>query len=256
MNFSKILDIALQASCEAAEGIIRVKKAGYDKWVKEDQSPVTEADYESNRILIKHLEPLNIPILSEEQDDIPYETRKNWTTFWSLDPLDGTKEFIKGLPEFTINIALIHEGEPVLGIVAIPESKKVYYGYGDSAWKANVSEGTIDQVQKLNPQPPGNILRVAASRSHLSSKTSDYIEGLKTDGRQLEIIQAGSALKFCLIAEGTAHIYPRFNPCMEWDTAAAHAILKAVGKNILQMDNGKQLEYNKPSLLNPSFLAQ
>lgn len=250
------MDIALAASCEAAAGILRAKEKGYDKWIKEDHSPVTEADYESNRILIKHLEPLNIPILSEEQDDVDYETRKDWTTFWLLDPLDGTKEFIKGLPEFTINIALIHEGEPVLGIVAVPAASEVYYGYGDLAWKANVSSGTIDQVERLNPAPPSNILKVAASRSHLSLKTAEYIDGLKADNHKIELIQAGSALKFCLIAEGKAHVYPRFNPCMEWDTAAAHAILKAVGKNIVQMENGEQLKYNKVSLYNPPFLAQ
>jgi 3'(2'), 5'-bisphosphate nucleotidase len=256
MNYAEIMELALDASCEAAEGIIRVQKAGFEKWVKSDKSPVTEADFESNRILMRHLEPLNFPILSEEEDDIAFPVRKDWGTFWLVDPLDGTKEFIKGLPEYTINIALIHHGEPVLGVIAIPAAEVVYYGYGDQAWKANVVSGKVCDPIQLNPQPAGNVLKVAASRSHLSEKTSLFIEGLKKNDRQVEILQAGSALKFCLIAEGKAHIYPRFNPCMEWDTAAGHAILKAAGKNIVQMSNGEQLEYNKKSLYSPSFIAQ
>ncbi len=256
MNYPEIMKLALAASCEAAEGIIRVQKAGFEKWVKSDKSPVTEADYESNRILMQHLEPLSFPILSEEEEDIDYSVRKDWETFWLVDPLDGTKEFIKGLPEYTVNIALIHQGEPVLGVIAIPVAEVVYYGYGDQAWKANVVSGKVDNPLPLKPQPAGNLLKVAASRSHLSEKTSTFIEGLKKNDRQVEILRAGSALKFCLIAEGEAHIYPRFNPCMEWDTAAGHAILKAVGKNIIQMNSGEQLEYNKKSLYSPSFIAQ
>ena len=256
MNFDILLQSALGAASRASGAILRVKSGGFDAWSKSDASPVTEADLASNEVLVSELASHGIPILSEEEKEVPYATRKNWTTYWLLDPLDGTKEFVKGLPEFTVNIALIHQGEPILGVIAIPEQHKVYYAANSQAFVADIEGEAVANPRAISPSNAERKLIVAASRSHLSPATSELIDEMASNYDEVEIVRAGSALKFCMIAEGTAHVYPRFTPCMEWDTAAAHAILRNVGLNICRMADGLPLEYNKESLLNPPFIAQ
>ena len=190
-----------------------------------------------------------IPLLSEENKIVLFEERKNWDYFWLIDPLDGTKEFIKKTDEFTVNIALIHKNTPVLGIVYAPVFKDIYY--------AKKGFGAYKNTQKLNSGKKQNTqkLRVVASKSHLNDKTKEFIESLKNKTQEIEFVSVGSSLKFCLLAEDKADIYPRFAPTMEWDTAAAHIIITETGGSIIDMNTKHNLEYNKPSLLNNSFLA-
>lgn len=219
---------------------------------KGDNSPLTIADKNAHRSIVSILESSNIPILSEEGKAIPYDTRKNWEYFWMVDPLDGTKEFIKRNDEFTVNIALIHDKKPVLGVVAIPVSGDVYYAtMGNGAYLTR--EG---KTSKLAVRPPVDLsrqgLRVVASRSHMNPETQTFIDGLK----DATLVSAGSSLKFMLLAEGKADVYPRYAPTMEWDTAAAHAIVLETGLHVFEYGSEKPLLYNKENLLNPYFLVR
>ena len=190
-------------------------------------------------------------MLSEEGKNIPYEERKGWEYFWMVDPLDGTKEFIKRNGEFTVNIALIHRGIPVLGVVAVPETGEIFYSAtGLGAWlKKGGNEEKLSHRTAVDLKQSG--LRVVASRSHMNDETQAFISRLKDP----VLVSKGSSLKFILLAEGKADVYPRYAPTMEWDTAAAHAVLKETGSKVLQYESTDELQYNKPNLLNPHFLA-
>ncbi|MEQ9208852.1 MAG: 3'(2'),5'-bisphosphate nucleotidase CysQ, partial [Pseudomonadales bacterium] len=203
-------------------------------------------------------------ILSEEGKDIPYEERKNWKRFWMVDPLDGTKEFIKRNDEFTVNIALIENQQPILGVLAVPVTGVVYYAAkGLGAFKKvdghqSPVTGNSHQLATGNRLPAEAkakagqpVTKVVASRSHMNDETKDFIEKLGNT----EVVSAGSSLKFMLIADGKADIYPRFGPTMEWDTAAAHGILLELGYSVHKTDSSDELTYNKPNLLNPYFIA-
>lgn len=228
---------------------------------KNDNSPLTEADLMSNQIICNSLKKLypDIPIISEENKQVEYIERKYWEYFWCVDPLDGTKEFLKKNGEFTINIALVHKNTPVLGVVFAPSIGKLYY--------AKKGEGAYCNGRKL-PILSKNNFTVVTSKSHLSEKTLKFVNDLKNKYQNLELISKGSSLKICMIAEGIANIYPRIGPTMEWDTAAADAIIRESGKMIYQYDssisaldylskniNLKPLVYNKEKLLNPSFVV-
>jgi 3'(2'), 5'-bisphosphate nucleotidase len=190
--------------------------------------------------------------LSEEGKSISYQERKDWEYFWMVDPLDGTKEFIKRNGEFTVNIALIHNGVPVRGVVAVPVTGETYYGgVGMGAFLE------IDgQVQELPQRTPVNLKqaghRIVASRSHMNEPTQNFIDALKNPS----LVSSGSSLKFMLLVSGKADVYPRFAPTMEWDTAAAHAVVNAVGLKVFQQNSKAELVYNKPDLLNPYFLCR
>lgn len=273
MNLEKLLNIAIKASEEASKEILSVYHSeNFGTELKGDNSPLTVADKRAHLCIVKHLEETGLPILSEEGKDIPYEVRKNWKQFWLVDPLDGTKEFIKRNDEFTVNIALIENQQPILGVLAVPVTGIIYYGAeGLGAHKKLGSKVTSlrspvsgnrqlvtgNQQQPLtgNKEPAtGNrqlATRVVASRSHMNDDTKDFIAKLTHP----EVISAGSSLKFMLLAEGKADIYPRFGPTMEWDTAAAHGILKELGIKVTTTDGTSELSYNKPNLLNPYFIA-
>ncbi len=187
--------------------------------------------------------------MSEENKEIGYEIRKDWDYYWCIDPIDGTKEFIKKNGEFTINIALIHKNTPVLGVVYVPVVDELYY--------AKKGEGAYKNGQKLPLQKNANLkekLYIVASKSHLSSETQAFIDSL--DAKEIEQVSKGSSLKLCMVAEGVADIYPRLAPTMEWDTAAADAIVRESGKMTYQFENEEPLVYNKENLLNPWFLVR
>lgn len=249
MDHKYLLEIAQNASSEASAVILEVYTSGdFGIDAKADNSPLTLADRKAHDVICKHLEETGIPILSEEGQHLPYATRKNWKQLWVVDPLDGTKEFIKKNGEFTVNIALVENQHPVLGVVEAPVLKKQYSGMvGKGA--TLVEAGKHQSLKKLSPidfNQKG--LRVVASRSHLNGATQDFLNTLKNP----EIVSMGSSLKFMMLAEGKADVYPRFAPTMEWDTAAAHAILLSLGANVVDSNN-IPLIYNKENLLNPHF---
>lgn len=219
---------------------------------KEDKSPLTEADKKANEIIIDGLNALSLkfPILSEEGRDIPFDERKDWEYFWMVDPLDGTKEFIKNNDEFTVNIALIYRNAPILGVVYAPALNEMYWAkQGDGAFKNG------DRLPVQTNHYPEKLLRVVASKSHLSAETQVYIDNLTKTTAVIECVSKGSSLKLCMIAEGSADIYPRLAPTMEWDTAAADAIVREAGKMTYEHQKNTLLVYNKENLLNPWFVV-
>ncbi len=248
----ELLDVAIQAAEEAAIEILKIYESeDFDTEQKDDLSPLTKADKKAHETIMRHLEKTQLPVLSEEGKGNPYADRVKWEYFWMVDPLDGTKEFIKRNGEFTVNIALIHNGVPILGVVAIPVANEIYYGgegLGVTLKKDGV-ERTLEQRKPVDLKQPG--LRVVASRSHLNEETEDFIKGL-TDP---SMVSKGSSLKFLLLVTGQADVYPRFAPTMEWDTAAADALVRAIGLGVYQHESTDLLEYNKENLLNPYFLC-
>jgi len=219
---------------------------------KADSSPLTKADQRANEVICAGLEKLDqhYPIISEENKTVSYHDRKGYDRYWLVDPLDGTKEFIKRNDEFTVNIALIENGMPIMGIVYVPVMGTSYYAEkGKGAWKL---EGGLPQklsVKNFKKTDPN--LRVVCSRSHLNEQTAAFVEKLTSP----QLVSKGSSLKFLIIAEGGAELYPRLAPTMEWDTGAAQAILEEAGGQVVQHANGKPVEYNKEDLLNPWFIA-
>jgi len=228
---------------EAGKAIMQVYKQDFEVEYKQDNSPLTLADKKANDIIENGLNQLsvNIPILSEEGSDIPYEDRKHWEYFWLVDPLDGTKEFVKKNGEFTVNIALIHKDTPVLGVVYAPALDICYWAKQD--------EGAFKDGQKLplKTKEQCNTYKIVVSRSHMSDDTQAFIDAIDTN-KEKELISIGSSLKICLIAEGESDIYPRLGLTMEWDTGAAHAIIKESGKSI-QSYTTPQFLYNKKNYL-------
>ena len=242
----------------AGEAILEVYALDFEVEFKEDESPLTEADRRSNDVIIAalHERYAEIPIISEETRALDFSERKDWETCWLIDPLDGTKEFVKRNGEFTVNIALVHHGEPVAGVVYRPVTGAMYSArQGEGAY---LEEPGADPVRLENTKhySTEQEVTVVASRSHLSQEVEDFVAELRAAGKQVEFQSAGSSLKLCLVAEGKATVYPRFAPTMEWDTAAAHAIVVEAGKQVLDRETGKPLSYNKEDLLNPWFIVE
>lgn len=258
--------MAIKASIDAGKAILKVyDNANFETEFKKDNSPLTLADLNSNKVIMSYLKATDIPIISEENKTVDFEERKNWELFWMVDPLDGTKEFIKRNGEFTVNIALIQKGTPLLGVVYVPVSRELYIGNvkENRSYKVildkegNLPTDLFGPKYKLNPKSHLNTptCRVVGSRSHMNMETENFINDLKESGKKVEIVSKGSSLKFCMVAEGNADIYPRVAPTMEWDTAAGHAICKALGLSVTQWETDKELQYNKEDLLNPFFLV-
>lgn len=249
MDLISLLSSVLEIADAAGEKVLRIYKTDFKVDYKADESPITAADLASHQVIIDGLRDLtpDIPILSEEGAGIRWDERRQWTRFWLIDPIDGTKEFTQRTDEFTVNIALIEDGEPVLGVVTAPALNLAYWGSkGEGAHKRD-SAGITHKITVAEPQ--GKV-RVVASKSHLNEDTKAFIE--KFESR--ELVQAGSSLKFCRIAEGQADIYPRLGPTCEWDTGAAHAVLSAAGGKVETLD-GSPLQYGKEDVLNPFFVA-
>ncbi|WPE18184.1 3'(2'),5'-bisphosphate nucleotidase CysQ [Candidatus Thioglobus autotrophicus] len=250
LNQIDVQDIVAIAK-EAGDAIIQIYKQDFKVEYKQDSSPLTLADKNANDIIEDGLSQLsvNFPVLSEEGDDIPYEDRKHWEYFWLVDPLDGTKEFVKRNDEFTVNIALIHKDTPVLGVVYAPALDMCYWAkQGEGAFK----DGQRLPIKTVNQR---NTYKIVASRSHMSDETQAFIDAIDTSKKK-ELISIGSSLKICLVAEGEADIYPRLAPTMEWDTSAAHAIISESSGKLIDQISRKSLKYNsKKELLNNNFIV-
>ncbi len=233
----KAIDAALAAGKEILN-VYNDPSSDFQIERKADNSPLTLADRKAHEIIMTYLQETDYPVLSEEGKHLPYEVRAKWDTLWIVDPLDGTKEFIKQNGEFTVNIALVEKGIPVFGVIYVPVKETLYWG--------EVATGAY-KIETFV---------LVASRSHLSVETEEYIEEKRKIYPHVELISVGSSIKICKVCEGLADEYPRFAPTMEWDTAAGHAIAKASGAEIYQAGKEEPLRYNKPDLLNPWFIVK
>lgn len=261
--------VAVRAALDAGAAIMEIytnPDADFGIERKADNSPLTIADRCANRVITGQLSALPYPVLSEEGRMIPAEERRQWKELWIVDPLDGTKEFIKRNGEFTVNIAFVKEGVPEAGVIYVPVSKQLYFA--DSVSGAYKVEGitalqaddTWDTLRARAHRLPyaesqRDAFVIVASRSHLNAETQAYIDEMKQRYPCVETVSKGSSLKMCLIAEGKADVYPRFAPTMEWDTAAGHAIVRAAGGEVYQAGKDVPLSYNKEDLLNPWFVV-
>lgn len=250
MHVQAIIDIARQAG----QSIMQIYKQDFAVEQKADQSPLTVADQTAHQIIVEGLAKLDpqTPILSEEGRAIGFDERSKWQRFWLVDPLDGTKEFIKKNDEFTVNIALIEQGFPVIGVVYAPALDTLYVGTPTEAYKV---DDTGNRTELKVKAEKSNTLTIVESRSHPSKELEDLMTQLKSEYAEVQRIQRGSSLKLCAVAEGVADLYPRLGPTMEWDTAAGQAVVEAAGGQVTTLD-GKRLSYNKESLLNDYFLVQ
>lgn len=259
----KNLEIAIDAALKAGKEIMKIyEDEDFQIQLKGDESPLTIADSRANNIILAILKETGIPVISEENKLLPFSVREKWNLCWIVDPLDGTKEFIKKNGEFTVNIALIEKGEPLLGVIFVPASQVLYYALvkEKSSYKVIVKEKDnlerlFKRSEKIFPVRDEEKIRVVGSRSHMNEETLNFIENLKENQNgNIEIVSKGSSLKFCLVAEGKADVYPRFAPTMEWDTAAGQAICEAVGLQVIDSKTGKNMKYNRQNLLNNYFL--
>ena len=265
--FNKLLIIAIDASIKAGREILEIYSSNdFDIKTKIDNSPLTKADQNAHSIISKLLSKTGIPVLSEEDIEIPFEIRKQWEYFWLVDPLDGTKEFINRNGEFTVNIALIRNGNPIIGVVYAPVLNNIYFAsekigaFKISALQIDFDDLNIEHLllesQKLPIYSKLQNYTVIGSRSHMNYETENYINGIRKQFGEIDFKSKGSSLKICMVAEGAANIYPRFGPTMEWDTAAGHAIALFAGCTFTQQDEITPLIYNKEELLNPSFIVK
>ena len=272
IQYDKLILTTILVAKRAGEAILEVYDSDFAVEQKDDKSPLTLADKRSHEIIENVLEQTvtannsTVPILSEEGKEIPYDERIKWEYFWLVDPLDGTKEFIKRNGEFTVNIALIHKHKPVLGIIYIPVKDVFYFAaINFGAYKLvnsgilteNLSiEELIDKSQKLPLNSNDKTtLTVIGSRSHTSEEFTEFVKQLNQKHENVEFISSGSSLKLCLVAEGKADVYPRFGPTMEWDTAAGQAIVEQAKCTVMEAETNEPLNYNKSNLLNPFFIV-
>jgi len=226
---------------------------------KTDGSPVTKADLAASNIIEQYLSPLGIPITGEESEKAPYEVRQTWTQSWCIDPLDGTREFIKRNDEFAVNMALIEKGKAIFGLIASPVQEEILLGskeIGVFVLHFKDADQIENWKQLSTPNKINQPLVMTCSRSHHSGPVLQIINSLKEEGHELAFIKKGSALKFFDLASGKADIYPRFAPTMEWDIAAGQAILEALGGEVVHAETGEPLYYNKANLVNPYFVAR
>ncbi|WP_339405059.1 3'(2'),5'-bisphosphate nucleotidase CysQ [Pseudomonas helleri] len=251
-----LLEGVVKLAHAAGDAILPFWRADVAVTAKADDSPVTAADVAAHHVLLDGLTALDpsIPVLSEEDANIAQSIRAGWTRWWLVDPLDGTKEFIAGSEEFTVNVALIEHGRVVFGVVSMPTSGRCYYGgAGLGAWRADGD--VIVPISVRHSPPAGEALTVVASRRHSSPAQERLLAGLSEQLGELTLVSVGSSLKFCLLAEGAADCYPRLAPTSQWDTAAAQGVLEGAGGVVLQLD-GEPFSYPaRESLLNESFLA-
>ena len=260
----KLLTTAIEAALEAGKVILEIYKSDdFEVEIKGDNSPLTKADKASHNTLVSYLEKTGVPILSEEGKAIPFKERKNWKQLWILDPIDGTKEFIKRNGEFTVNIALVAEQRTVLGVIFVPALGDLYFStLALGSFKINVDlnsysiETILEAADKLPLQREDKTFTIVASRSHMSAETEDYVVEMKAKHGTVNLISKGSSLKLCMVAEGQADCYPRFAPTMEWDTAAGQAICEHAGFKVIDWNTKKDMLYNREKLLNNWFLVE
>ena len=262
MNLNELLLKAINAAIKGGHAIMEIYASDFEVQYKNDTSPLTLADKNCNDVIEKHLKKLGIPFLSEEGAKIAYSERRKWEYSWLVDPLDGTKEFVKRNGEFTVNIALIHNGLPIMGVIFVPVKQDLYFAMKDLG-SFKVSQNThVDDldvlISKSNKLPINQNRKsyiVVGSRSHMSKETEEFFEEKKKEYGDVKILSVGSSLKLCMVAEGKADAYPRYAPTMEWDTGAGHAIAKYAGFSVKQYNSDKDVFYNKENLLNPWFLV-
>ena len=245
---SDLIEQLIKISKEAGKAILEVYNTNFDYQIKENLSPLTKADTLSNNIICEKLKELtpDVPVISEENSEIPFNIKSLWKQYWLVDPLDGTKEFINRNGEFTVNIALINNKEPVFGVIYIPVNNRLFWGsrdYGSYEIKSDMRERKIHVSDKV-------LKKIACSRSHSNPEFNNFLENLDS----YTTVKIGSSLKFCLIANGEIDLYPRLGPTSEWDIAAGEAILRSAGGCIIDLE-GKNIIYNKKNIINPSFIA-
>lgn len=261
MNREDWLLTIINAAIQGGEEILTVYDSEFAIEHKDDKSPLTEADKRAHEAITGVLESTGLPILSEEGKHMEYEDRQNWKQFWMVDPLDGTKEFIKRNGEFTVNIALIEDGKPTMGVIFVPVTKDLYFA-DKLAYKIKINEPVVSinnlmsNADQLPLTQTRNNFVVVGSRSHMSEETEAFINEQKAKHDEVDILSRGSSLKLCMVAEGAADAYPRFAPTMEWDTAAGQAIATASGAKVINWDTKELMEYNKENLLNSWFLVE
>lgn len=254
---------AIEAALTAGSEILRIYDSDFKVEIKQDDSPLTLADKNANDIINSFLKTTEIPIISEENRELDFIERRDWTQCWIVDPLDGTKEFIKRNGEFTVNIALVNNGIPLLGVIYVPVTKTLYFTAEDSKSSKKIvldsenitCEEIFNKAENISPSDESSPIKVVGSRSHLNEDTEKFIADIQKEN-EVEVVSKGSSLKFCLVAEGLAHVYPRFAPTMEWDTAAGDAICRAVGLDVIDQSTGNPMMYNKANLLNNYFLVR
>ena len=260
----QLLNTAITAALEAGKAILEIYYSGaFDEEIKEDNSPLTKADTASHNVIMSFLTKTKVPVLSEEGKAIPYEERKDWKQLWIVDPIDGTKEFIKRNGEFTVNIALIEDQNPIIGVIFVPVTGEMYFSTKEiGAFKVAVDienyniETIISNGYKLPLQREDNTFTIVASRSHMSPETETYVQEMRDLHGEVNLISKGSSLKLCMVAEGTANCYPRFAPTMEWDTAAGQAICEHAGFQVIDWKTKESMLYNREELLNKWFLVK
>lgn len=270
MDSENLLELIIRTSVSAGKEIMKIYSTDFDVEIKDDNSPLTVADKNANKVITEALSGTGMPVLSEEGKQIPFAVRSSWKRFWMVDPLDGTKEFVKKNGEFTVNIALIEEGEPLIGVIYAPALDTLYFGSpATGSWMIKEAAAKIagldsdDEFLKrlgvLGSQLPlereNRAFTVVASRSHLNEQTSEFIEKLRSIHGEVNFISSGSSLKICLVADGSADVYPRLAPTMEWDTAAGQAIASHSGCKVEQYVGKSPVVYNKEDLLNPFFVV-
>jgi 3'(2'), 5'-bisphosphate nucleotidase len=271
MNYPELLRQTIVAAVLAGKEILDVYDTNFNVEYKEDKSPLTLADKKASAKIVHELQRFQIPVLSEEGEEISYNLRKTWKTLWIVDPLDGTKEFVKRNGEFTVNIALIENHIPTLGVIYSPVFKDLYFAAkGIGAYKIdrhefmhmveNIAQIPLDKLYAVAKKLPDAAERkhyvVVASRSHMSTETYERVETLKLQHKDVQIVSTGSSIKMCLVAEGAADEYPRFGPTMEWDTAAGQAILQEAGCSLIDFETNEPMRYNRENLLNNWFIAK
>ena len=260
----QLLHISIEAALEAGKVILEIYKLdNFEVEIKGDNSPLTKADKASHNVLISYLEKTGIPILSEEGKELSYDERKDWNQLWILDPIDGTKEFIKRNDEFTVNIALVENQKTTLGVIFVPALGDLYFSTRElGSYKINVNLDNFDinsiiaSADKLPLRREHKTYTVVASRSHMSPETEDYVAEMKEKHGTVKLISKGSSLKLCMVAEGQADCYPRFAPTMEWDTAAGQAICEHAGFDVIDWETKKTMLYNRKKLLNNWFVVR
>ncbi len=259
------LRLAILAAIKAGYEIIKVyEEENTEVEYKSDNSPLTKADKNAHLAIIEGLKTSGFPVLSEEGKTIPYQERSGWTLFWLIDPLDGTKEFIRKNGEFTVNIALISQDTPVLGVVYVPVTGVLYFASEETGSNKihigkDINEAElnsiIDRAEPLTIGEYPSMYTIVASRSHSTKETEEFVSKKEQEKGRVDLISAGSSLKLCLVAERKAHIYPRLAPTMEWDTAAGHAVAHFSDCLVYDYETGNELKYNKKNMLNPWFVV-
>ncbi len=259
----EFLDLIIDTALNAGVAILDVyNRDDFNVSKKEDNSPLTDADVNSHNIIIKALGQTGIPVLSEEGADIPYEERKGWEKLWIVDPLDGTKEFVKRGGDFTVNIALVENNYTTMGVVFAPWLGQLFWGSSEGAYFSDLGKEWAQKEKSLYVKSTQRLpfvlpekFTVVASKSHFSEDTKRFIEKVKAKVGDVEFSSIGSSLKMCLVAAGKAHLYPRIGPTMEWDTAAGQAVVEAAGGMLLDLSTKERMKYNRKDLLNNYFLV-